>query len=374
MCKYLWHLLFAAGALLLPFAALGSTSGEGMPAADSIIARPPAGKLYHGIYPGTADGEEDAISMADVAQYESLTGTRVSWVYFSDNWFHGRSFPAETASAIRTHGAVPYLRLMLRSNADTYQPEPLFTVPNIIAGQFDDDLAAWGRAARQFATPLLVEYGTECNGEWFGWNGVWNDGAARDDAGKTEGAQRFVAAYRHIVEVIRGAGADNITWVFHVSSYDEPDEPWNALEEYYPGDDMVDWLAVSVYGAVMPLDENPESFTSQMDEVYQRLSTLASDKPIIVAEFGCTTNNPGMSSEDWTREALNELFAGRWPKVIGFSWWNEYWQNDENPAHDSSMRLQDNPALADTFHELLPNHADKLQTTLLFEKRGKSEE
>ena len=341
--------------LLLPFAALGGTSGEGGAAAYSIIARPPAGKLYHGIYPGTADGEEDAISMTDVTQYETLTETRVSWVYFSDNWYHGRSFPAETASAIRAHGAVPYLRLMLRSNADTYQPEPLYTVENIIAGQFDDDLAAWGRAARQFGSPLIVEYGTECNGEWFGWNGAWNGGATRDDFGKPEGANRFVTAYRHIVEVIRGAGAENITWVFHVSSYDEPEVAWNALEHYYPGDDVVDWLAVSVYGAVMPLDAAPESFTSQMDDVYQRLTNLAPDKPIIVAEFGCTANNPIIAPEEWTREALNELFAGRWPNVIGFSWWNEYWQNDEDPAHDSSMRLQDNPALANTFHELLPH-------------------
>jgi hypothetical protein len=43
----------------------------------------------------------------------------------------------------------------------------------------------------------------------------------------------------------------------------------------------------------------------------------------------------------------------RWPKIIGFSWWNEAWQNDDNPEHDTSMRLQDNPAVADVFHKLV---------------------
>ncbi len=128
MSKSLWHFSAAVGVLGLPFAALGATGGEGFPAAAVIMARPPAGKLYHGIYPGTVDGEEDAIQLAEVAEYEALTDTRVCWVYFSDNWYHGRSFPGEMASAIRAHGAVPYMRLMLRSNADTYQPEPLFTV------------------------------------------------------------------------------------------------------------------------------------------------------------------------------------------------------------------------------------------------------
>ncbi len=377
MWKKVWKFLLAGGAMLLPLASLGSTGSNASPAKNSfmIVDRPPNGKLYHGIYPGTADGQEDAINMADVTTYESLSGTRVAWVYFSDNWYHGRAFPRTTAEAIREHGATPYIRLMLRSSADIYEQEPVYTLQNIIDGKFDDDLAAWGRDAQQFASPLIVEYGTECNGDWFSWNGVWNGGDRLDgfgDPGKPDGPQRFVAAYRHIVAVLRKAGAANITWVFHVSSYDEPDNAWNALEHYYPGDDVVDWLAVSVYGAVMPLDEAPDNFTDQMDDVYQRLTALAPNKPIVVAEFGCTANHPVIQPAEWSRAALENLLADRWPKVIGFSWWNEHWQNDDDPAHDSSMRLQDNPLLADTFRELLPLNLNRLQTSV--QTRVQSEE
>jgi hypothetical protein len=35
--------------------------------------------------------------------------------------------------------------------------------------------------------------------------------------------------------------------------------------------------------------------------------------------------------------------------VIGFAWWNAAWQNDANPLNDTSMRVQDNPALAAVF-------------------------
>ena len=39
--------------------------------------------------------------------------------------------------------------------------------------------------------------------------------------------------------------------------------------------------------------------------------------------------------------------------MIGFSWWNERWENDNKPAHDTNMRVQDNPALADVFQTLV---------------------
>jgi hypothetical protein len=39
--------------------------------------------------------------------------------------------------------------------------------------------------------------------------------------------------------------------------------------------------------------------------------------------------------------------------VIGFSWWNEQWENDNKPAHDTDMRVQDNPRLADAFRTLV---------------------
>jgi hypothetical protein len=46
--------------------------------------------------------------------------------------------------------------------------------------------------------------------------------------------------------------------------------------------------------------------------------------------------------------------------VIGFSWWNEQWENDNKPAHDTDMRVQDNPRLADAFRTLVGAKANVL--------------
>ena len=79
------------------------------------ITTPPAGKLYHAVYPGGVTGEEDDLTPADVDAYEAEAGKPVAWVYFSQNWYRDRLFPAATATWIQDRGAVPYIRLMIRS-------------------------------------------------------------------------------------------------------------------------------------------------------------------------------------------------------------------------------------------------------------------
>lgn len=75
---------------------------------------------------------------------------------------------------------------MLRSDAAQNHAEPTFTLDRIVNGDFDDDLRVWARAARDFGSPLIAEFGTEVNGEWFPWNGVWNGGSVADGYGEVE--------------------------------------------------------------------------------------------------------------------------------------------------------------------------------------------
>jgi hypothetical protein len=151
--------------------------------------------------------------------------------------------------------------------------------------------------------------------------------------------------------------------VWHVNWDDEPDEDWNHFENYYPGDDVVDWLGVSCYGALTPQDKDEVTpLETEMNAAYPRLAALAAHKPIMLLEFGETAGNPKSAPEDWAQEALDHLLAHRWPRVRGFSWWNEHWENDDNPAHDTTMRVQDIPALATVWRDSLANNEMNLQT------------
>ncbi|HVF70260.1 MAG TPA: glycosyl hydrolase [Chthoniobacterales bacterium] len=327
--------------------------------AGQVVPPPLSGKFYQGLYfdeaPAGRDPTEHDVTPHDVARFEETTGAKTAWVLFSHNWFESRKFPSPTCDWIRGLGKIPYVRLMLRSDAEQNRPEKIFTLANIIAGRFDDDLKAWAGEARKFRTPILIEWGTEPNGEWFSWNGKWNGGAS-------EGPARYVAAYRHIVDLMRGEGATNLHWVWHVNWLDQPEEEWNRFENYYPGNQYCDWIGISVYGPLTPRTEDGiESFRFKLRDAYPRLTKLAPGKPIVIAEFGCALRHPKVQASVWAREALEDLFSGRWPAIIGFCWWNESWENDDVRKHNTDMNILHDGGLTRVFRETLAKHANQIQ-------------
>jgi Glycosyl hydrolase family 26 len=339
---------------------LGLLSAAHLYAEGQSITAPPAGKLYHGFYwdgvgTDTHDPTEHDVTPADVARYEDAVGKKIAWIYFSNNWFESRKFPAAMCEWIRDLGKIPYVRLMLRSDVDQEHAEKRFSLQKIIAGDFDVDLRAWAREAKKFGSPILIEWGTEPNGNWFSWNGKWNGGAEA-------GPRRYVAAYRHIVDIMRAEGANNLQWVWHANWYDAPEAKWNRFENYFPGDNYCDWVALSAYGPTTPLTENEtESFALELGEAYPRLTKIAPGKPIIVAEFGCDLHNRHVNAAHWAKSALDELFSDRWPAIIGFCWWNEGWQNDNHKKHDSDLIILHDVDLTRVFHDEFAQHANKIQ-------------
>jgi hypothetical protein len=350
-------------ALAISTANAGSTTPKSSELATNVgVAPPPPGKLYHGFYfnrPGTDnyDPTEHDFTPQDVAHYEHAVGKKTAWIFFSDNWFESRKFPFSLCGLIAKLDKIPYIRLMLRSGVDQNHSEETFSLTNIIAGKFDGDLRAWARDAKRFSTPILIEWGTEPNGDWFSWNGKWNGGAR-------EGPARYITAYRHIVDLMRAEGANNLQWVWHVNWYDEPEASWNAFENYFPGENYCDWIALSAYGPITPrTNEGLESFREKIDEAYPRLTSIAPRKPVIVAEFGCDLHNRHVDVVQWAKAALDDLLSNRWPAIVGFCWWNEGWQNDDHKKHDTDMIVLHDVDLTRLFRDEFAQHADKIQET-----------
>ena len=326
------------------------------------IASPPPGKVYQGFYYGgvgtdTHDPTEHDFTAADITHYETVVGAKTAWVFFSDNWFESRSFPSATCAVIRDVGKVPYVRLMLRSDLNELHAEKTFTLDRIIRGDFDGDLRKWAGEAKAFGTPILIEWGTEPNGKWFPWNGRWNGGAK-------VGPAKYVTAYRHIVDLMRNEGTSNLHWIWHVNWLGEPEVKWNAFENYYPGENYCDWIGLSAYGPTTPRTEDgTESLRFKLKECYSRLLKVAPGKPIILAEFGCDIHNRHRDAAGWAGAALDELFSGKWPAIIGFCWWNEGWQNDDTKRHDSDLIIWHDLDLGRIFRDKLEKNRDKIQET-----------
>jgi len=246
----------------------------------------PSSGIYHSSYPDFG-GTEDVVTAKRINDFETLVNKDIVWAYFSNNWYDNIQFPSAAVNTIHGAGIVPFIRMMPRTNFDEGGPDPNYTMQKIINGDFDSALIQWAIDAKNTNIPLLAEFGTEVNGNWFPWNGQYNgagETTGYGDPNLFDGAERFIDAYRHIIDICKANGANNITWFFHIDAYSEPDMDWNKIENYYPGDNYIDWLGVSIYGP-QKSNEDYHEFSEILNDIYPNLSNL-SNKPIAVLEFG----------------------------------------------------------------------------------------
>lgn len=317
------------------------------------IQPPPSGRLYHGVFPAGVQFPDSDISTDEADVYRDAVGRALAYVYFSDEWYRTKAFPVATATAIRERGAVPFIRLHMRSQQQQKVTDPTYTLDRINAGEFDDELRAWADGAKAFGTPLIVQYGTEVNGDWNPWSAEYNGGLA-------VGPAKFRQAYRHIVQVMRAEGASNITWALHINGENWPgDDPRNNAGAYYPGDDVVDWIGFSLYQNYGIADPLCRDIGALLKAREAELGAAAATKPLFVFELGTTMTSSQCQPDTWVRQTLTDLLGGRWPELRGFAWW------DETTADRSIvMRVADTPTLRTPFHDVLngslgPNLVDR---------------
>jgi hypothetical protein len=283
---------------------------------------PPAHGIYHAAFPGFC-GTEDCVTPGRIRTFERLAGKRIAWAYFSDNWFHGIHFPAAKVRAIwSVHHTIPFIRMMPRANWDEGCTDKTYALAKVVAGRFDTPLRAYARAAAATGIPLMLELGTEANGDWFPWSGACNGGPAA-----------FRAAWRHVVALFREEGARNVTWVLHL------DASSGSLAAYYPGSRWVDWVGLSAYGAQAPGDRWT-SFRSVFAPAYRQLAAIAPGKPIALLEFGAIAE-AGHDKAAWIAAALHDIASGRYPRLAAESYWNSNWTN--SGAKPSIMRIDSSP-------------------------------
>ena len=138
---------------------------------------------------------------------------------------------------------------------------------DIAAGQYDpqiDRLGAWMAGLKR---PVYLRIGYEFD---FPENGY--EPAA------------YVRAYRYLVDWLRGYGINNVASVWHSYAADNT----VPLAAWYPGDDYVDWCAISYF------DQNPSCF--------EPMAAFAREhqKPLMIAE--ATPRGIGTSdTQAWMR-------------------------------------------------------------------------
>ncbi len=307
--------------------------------ANVKLLPPKNNEIYFGSFPDFG-GSENIVTENRISEFENLSEKNIVWAYFSQNWMDGIVFPEESVNIIHNHGAVPFIRLMPRSNYDTN--EPVYTLENIINENFDSDLRKWAQDAKATKIPILIDFAVEMTGDWFSWSGVYHGGGTKDGYGDPnyfDGPEKYRDAYRHIIDIFNQEGAKNITWFFHADITREPNEEWNSAKYYYPGDDYIDWIGVSIYGAQTPkASEDWEMFDDVLSSNYNLITEITSNKPIALLEFGVTDDHPNGDKALWLQNAFDTILSNPYIEFKAISYWHENWEND-SPDPDSKLRI-----------------------------------
>lgn len=227
-------------------------------------------------------------SYAEIEQFAQLIGKEPNLVSYYSPWL--QPFNLGFASSAAERGAVTLVQI-----------DPVnIKLADIAAGRYDAYLRAYAGMVKSFGKQVILSFGHEMNGDWSSWGFQHTSPTV------------FVAAWRHIVDVFRVAGAKNITWMWTVNIVDNSQStPIPNPSPWWPGRSYVNWVGIDGY-----FYQSSQSFAQVFGPTITDIRTLTAD-PILIAETGAE-QSAGQAA------IINGLFSGaRAYGVLGFVYFDE---------------------------------------------------
>jgi len=243
-------------------------------------------------------------SYRPVEHFTAAVGHAPNLVLYYSAW--GKPFDTSFADRALVHGAVPLVQI-----------DPGTTsLRAIAAGRFDSYLRSYASRVRAFGRPVVIGFAREMNGSWYRWSI------------KHVPARIWIAAWRHIFEVFRQQGTDNVTWQWTINSLSRGIGPPRA---WWPGDRYVTWVGIDGY--YYNIDSNFENVFGRTITAVRRFT----GKPILISEVGMAPQSEPVAQ-------MPALFTGiRQRRLLGLVWF------DARALRD--RRLENNPAAFRAFRQ-----------------------
>jgi len=237
-------------------------------------------------------------SFEPIVELEDSLGHQFSILQFYTAWGSQKDqvFPMLRAQAVMDLGSIPLItwepwlndfdRDVFPRGEQSRNPNEL-GLKAIASGVYDEYIDKWALAARNFRHPFFLRFAHEMNDPYrYPWGPQNNT------------TEEFVAAWRHVVDRFRAMGAENVLWVW------SPHPSYSWIEDYYPGDDYIDWVGLTVlnYGTVAPWSQ-----WWSFDEIFEKGYNLILpfNKPVMITELGCL--DVGGDRSLWYADGLSQL-------------------------------------------------------------------
>jgi hypothetical protein len=265
---------------------------------------PPSPASYLGVYEAGAPP-----GYAPIRGFARVAGKQPNLVGYYSGW--AQPFARSFAERIRDHGSIPFVQI----------DPTLALVSKIAAGSYDIYLRQYADSVRSFRHAVVIGFGHEMNTTRYSWG----YGHVRPPV--------FVAAWRHIVNLFRGQGAYNVTWLWTVNQ----DAPGTGpVKDWWPGANYVTWVGIDGY-YFQPSDTFASVFGPTISHV-----RLFTDKPILLSETAV-----GPSPRQFAK--ISNLFDGmRRYKALGLVWFDiaqsgdifhQDWRIESSQSATTAFRL-----------------------------------
>jgi hypothetical protein len=197
-------------------------------------------------------------SRKDLASFMADTRTKVNIVQLYEPFI--KQFPTQWAREVSSKGILPIIQLNPRQ-------APLAAVAS---GKYDQAIRLFASGARRVGTPVVVSFAHEMNGSWYPWGCNHVSGAT------------FIAAWRHLVMVMRQSGASNVVWMW-TTNVELPHRYRHmcSIGSRWPGAQYVNWVGLDGY-----LRKPGDTFREIFSPTISRIRKLFAGKPILISETG----------------------------------------------------------------------------------------
>lgn len=210
---------------------------------------------------------------------QQLQGISIQIPGFSGNWDFPVSFDVYQNMVVQVG---------LWMSGTTGGEDDLDRIDN---GLYDANLDQLGNWLRNLARPVFLRVGYEFDNPSFNYN-----------------AEKYIRAYRHVVDHLRDQGLTNVAYVWH--SWAQINS--TAAMSWYPGDSYVDWVGVSF-------------FLPEMSAYMDHIAAIAVEhnKPLMIAEatpYGIGTLSGQTSWDSWFQPFFDFITAKNVKAVSYINW------------------------------------------------------
>ncbi len=271
----------------------------------------------------------------DVDEFNELTGKKHASFFMYRSY--GEPFPKQWAEYLKARGAIVHL---------AWEPRDLARVKD------DAYLKSFVDAMVALDHPVMLRFASEMNGEWTPYHGD---------------PKAYKAAFRLVHRATRRASKVAMMWCPNTI-------PRQGLEDYYPGDDAVDWVGVNFYS--VPFLDNDRNRPGELIHPTDHLKTVyglySSRKPIAIGEWAASHQSSAtpIPLVDFAKTKISQLYGSlptRFPRVKMVNWYSS-----NNLRHASPSRQLNNYQVTEP-EELLEHYRRAVSSSYYLGAEGNGE-